>query len=359
MLKISSLNLQKMTSRRFFSNRELFVYDPGHAGMRNSISGIRATIFGATGFTGKFVGAALGYISSDLVFPTTRTYRMDDQVKYLKLCANLGQSFIVREMNFKNPKMIERVISTSNVVINLVGPKNRYTDKADFEWTNIEIPRRIARACKNNPNIKRLIHMSACGAEENSSVLDFSTKWRGEQAVMEQFPAATIFRPTTVYGRLDNFVNNFRRKVLWVGNGIIIFDDCMAKRQPLHVYDLSQCVLNALKMSETAGKTYELGGPTTYTRKECYEVMFNVMQKKPGLFYFSRDLAELAAKHTINHNMFNTTELQKDLVDIFVSDNARKIDELCVNPVSFYHGVEKLLIKEAEPVAGDKELDER
>jgi len=61
----------------------------------------------------------------------------------------------------------------------------------------------------------------------------------------------------------------------------------------------------------------------------------------------------------MNHNMFNQTELAKDLVDITVSENARKIDELCVNPVSFYHGVEQLLIKEAEPLPTDKETDER
>lgn len=71
-----------------------------------------------------------------------------------------------------------------------------------------------------------MIHFSAAGASENSDVLDFSTKWRGEQAVLNEFPEATIFRPTTVYGRLDNFVNNFRRKVLFIGNGIIVFDDC-------------------------------------------------------------------------------------------------------------------------------------
>ena len=58
----------------------------------------------------------------------------------------------------------------------------------------------------------------------------------------------------------------------------------MAKRQPLHVYDLSQCVLNALKLSETAGRTYELGGPHVMTRKECYEIMFNIMQKVCTIF---------------------------------------------------------------------------
>jgi len=87
--------------------------------------------------------------------------------------------------------------------------------------------------------------------------------------------------------------------------------------------------------------------------------MFNIMQKQPGLYYFNRDVAEFASRHLMNHNMFNQTELAKDLVDITVSENARKIDELCVNPVSFYHGVEQLLIKEAEPLPTDKETDER
>lgn len=130
---------------------------------------------------------------------------MDDCVKELKLTANLGQSFIVREMNFKDPKMIERVISTSNVVINLIGPKQRYYDKTDFEWTNIEIPRRIAAACRKNPNIIRMVQFSAAGAEENSEALDWQTKWLGEQAVLNEFPNATILRPCTVIFLLKFF----------------------------------------------------------------------------------------------------------------------------------------------------------
>lgn len=337
----------------------LHIYDPGHNGMRNSVSGIRATIFGPTGFMGRYVGAALGYISSDLVFPSTHAFRMDDKVKELKLCANLGQSFIVREMNFKNPKMIERVISTSNVVINLVGPKHRYKTKEDFEWVNVEIPRRIARACKQNPGIVRMIHMSACGAEENSSVYDFSTKWAGENAVLEQFPQATIFRPTTVYGPNDQFCQIFKRKLNWVGSGILVYDDCEAKRQPMHIFDLSQCVLNALKLPETAGKTYELGGPNVYSRKELYEIMFNIMKKPPGLIHVPRSFAEPLADNVLNWTFFNKTELQKDLMDIVVDENARKIDELCVNPVSFYHGVEEQLYRDADDLPDHPEHDER
>lgn len=352
--------LPKTFNKRLFSSRGLLhIYDPGHNGMRNSISGIRATIFGPTGFMGKYVAAGLGYISSDLVLPSTHAFRMDDKVKELKLCANLGQSFIVREMNFKNPKMIERVISTSNVVINLVGPKARYTDPADFEWVNVEIPRRIARACANNPNIIRMIHMSCAGADENSTCIDFSTKWKGEQAVLEQFPDATIFRPTTVYGPNDHFVQIFKRKVNFLGNGLFVYDDCMAKRQPMHIFDLSQCVLNALKLPETAGRTYELGGPHVYTRKELMEIMFNIMKKPPGLIHVPRSIMEPIVNNVYNTMFWNKMELEKDLLDIVVREGARGIDELCVNPVSFHHGVEELLYRDADELPQHAEEDER
>lgn len=99
---------------------KLQIYDGGN---RTSISGIRATIFGATGFIGPYVGAILGYIGSDVIFPYTHRYPYDDDVKELKLCSGSGQSFLVRHMNFDDPKMLDRVIANSNVVINLVGPR--------------------------------------------------------------------------------------------------------------------------------------------------------------------------------------------------------------------------------------------
>jgi hypothetical protein len=52
---------------RTYTSQKLHIYEGG----RNSVSGIRATLFGATGHIGSYVGAKLGYISSDLVFPTT------------------------------------------------------------------------------------------------------------------------------------------------------------------------------------------------------------------------------------------------------------------------------------------------
>lgn len=38
-------------------------------GGRHSMSGIRATIYGATGFVGPYIGSQLGSIGSEIVFP--------------------------------------------------------------------------------------------------------------------------------------------------------------------------------------------------------------------------------------------------------------------------------------------------
>lgn len=116
----------------------------------------------------------------------------------MKLCGNLGQSWIVKNMNFNDFKMVQRVMSTSNVVVNMCGPRKRITSRKDFEEVNIEVPRKIARAARMNPDIIRMIHFSAVGASKDSPSLDLQTKYYGEQAVLEEFPNATILRPTTV-----------------------------------------------------------------------------------------------------------------------------------------------------------------
>ena len=46
-------------------------------------------------------------------------------------------------------------------------------------------------------------------------------------------------------------------------------------------------VMNALKMEESKGKTYELGGPHVLQMKEVYEIIINTMKVKPKLYYIN------------------------------------------------------------------------
>ena len=68
----------------------------------------------------------------------------------------------------------------------------------------------------------------------------------------------------------------------WLGY-IPVIDGATEKRQPIHYHDLGLCVINALKMPETAGKTFEIGGPQVYTQKEICEIIYNKMGFPPIL----------------------------------------------------------------------------
>ena len=234
----------------------LHIYERGG---RYSVSGIRATIFGATGFLGPYMGAILGYIGSDLLFPHNHRYVYDDEVKELKLCGATGTSWSIKQMNFDDLKMIDRVIANSNVVINLIGPRKNIKHRKDFEYCNTVIPQRIAAACQKNPGVIRLIHFSSCGVASDSPSLDLQTKFYGEEAVLSEFPNATIFRPTTVFGMNDTFVKTIVTQREFFYNFNVVTDDCTAKRQPVYVQDIALALLNALKMHETCGQVYELG----------------------------------------------------------------------------------------------------
>ena len=103
----------------------------------------------------------------------------------------------------------------------------------------------------------RLIHISALGASPTSPAISDQTKAEGEQAVRAVFPEATIVRPSLVFGEDDHFFSRFAAMVRsspvlpLIGGGTTKF-------QPVFVGDVTAGLLELLKRSDTAGKTYEL-----------------------------------------------------------------------------------------------------
>jgi len=54
---------------------------------RNSVSGSIATVFGATGFLGRYLVSKLAKVGTQVVVP----YRDEDEKRHLKLLGDLGQ----------------------------------------------------------------------------------------------------------------------------------------------------------------------------------------------------------------------------------------------------------------------------
>ena len=187
--------------KRYYDLKRLHVYDKGS---RNSISGINATVFGATSVLGMATGSMLSRIGSTVVYPYRHGGTIwDIKFKEIKPTADLGYKAYVKLQDFSNVNDIKHVIRDQNTVINCIGSKVYYRTEDQFEEANIRVPIAIAKAAKENPNVKRMIHISAAGADPNSQSMRLRTKWIGEQEVKEIFPDVTILRPTYMFNVLD------------------------------------------------------------------------------------------------------------------------------------------------------------
>lgn len=231
-------------------------------GGRSSYNGLTVTVFGSTGFLARSVVNNLGQIGSQIICP----YRGDPYfLKELKLAGDLGQVLFV-PFNLRDVDSLYTAMKHSNVVINLIGRDNS-TPNFDLESIHVEGARTISRIARE-AGVKRLIHVSSLNSSPNPEEFYvkggsnfLKTKYYGEQAVREEFPDATIFRPADMYGVLDKYLwyycsgyrRNFRRLPLHNGGYGIT-------KTPVCVSDVAQGIVNAISDEESIGKTFDAVG---------------------------------------------------------------------------------------------------
>ncbi|XP_059481212.1 NADH dehydrogenase [ubiquinone] 1 alpha subcomplex subunit 9, mitochondrial [Neocloeon triangulifer] len=261
-------------------------------GGRSSFNGIVATVFGNSGFLGRYLCNKLGKIGTQLILP----YRCDHyDVLRLRLVGDLGQVLFM-PYDIRDDASIKKAMKYSNVVINLIG-RDWETKNFKFEDIYIDGPARIARLAKES-GIEKFIHVSNISAEEFPEPLLLSggskilkTKFIGEQVVRDIFPDAVIFRPSDMYGSEDRFLRSYanvwRRQYraipLWRKGEATI-------KQPVFVSDVAAGIVAAIKNPDVAGKTYCAVGPKRYQLSELVDWFFRVMRRGPDSGYFRYDM---------------------------------------------------------------------
>lgn len=178
-------------------------------GGRSSFNGYVATVFGATGFIGRYLVNELGKCGTQVIIPY-RSEPDDYSVKKLKLCGDLGQ-ILFQPFDLRDPGSIRKAVKYSNVVFNLIGCHFE-TRNFKYEDVNVKGAKEIAAACREM-NVKQLIHISSLNVTEHPKAyflpkpINFlKSKLHGEYAVLNEFPDATIFRPAALYGKRDRFI---------------------------------------------------------------------------------------------------------------------------------------------------------
>ena len=85
---------------------------------RQGVSGVVATVFGSTGFLGRYVVSAIGENGGRVVCP----HRCDDMdMQHLRPMGDLGNIITLQDFSIRDDELIKRCISKSNIVINLIG----------------------------------------------------------------------------------------------------------------------------------------------------------------------------------------------------------------------------------------------
>ena len=218
------------------------------------------TVFGGGGFIGR-------YVCEQLLKKGVRirvAQRNPRAAHFLQPLGQVGQVGFVRA-DFRKPASIERAMAGATAAINLVGAFD-----GDLNAVHAESPGKIGEAARD-AGASAFVHVSAIGADPQSESRYGRTKGQGEKAVREAFPAATIIRPSLVFGPEDQLTNRFAGLAQFP-----ILPVIAPKRrfQPVYVRDLAKAIAGAALHPERAGgKTYEIGGPEVMTMRELVEAI--------------------------------------------------------------------------------------
>jgi uncharacterized protein YbjT (DUF2867 family) len=243
------------------------------------------TVFGGSGFLGTQVVRALAKKGLRIRVAVRRPGRGYK----LRMLGDVGQIEVV-QANIRAPATVARALAGAEACVNLVGVLYE-NGRQKFQSVHAMGAHNIAEVAAA-AGIRRMVHVSAIGADPDSPSKYGRTKAMGEAAVRELVPTAAIVRPSIVFGPGDGFFNMFAQLASLspvlplIGGGETTF-------QPVFVGDVGAAVTACVLDPATEGRTFELGGPATYSFKQLLELVCKETGRAPTLLPLPFALARL------------------------------------------------------------------
>ena len=224
------------------------------------------TVFGGTGFLGRHTVRALAKAGWRIKVAARHPARGF----FLRPLGTVGQIDFVK-CDVSDVDSVVAALAGSDAAVNLCGIL--FQRGQTFEDVQADGPANVGAAAAK-AGVKAVVHVSAIGADSESASEYAATKAEGETRLREVFPAATIFRPSIVFGPEDGFFNRFAEMARFlpvlplIGGGKTLF-------QPVFVGDVAAAIVAALDSEAMRGRTYELGGPTVYSFKQLMQLILS------------------------------------------------------------------------------------
>ena len=219
-------------------------------------------VLGGSGFVGRHVCEALSRQGHRITVPTRR------------LPARSVQMFpgveVVRA-DVHDPAQLLSLVQGHDAVVNLVAIL--HGNEAAFDHVHVQLMRHLVAAC-NKAGVRRLVHVSALGADEYAASMYQRSKARGEKVLHAAVQTAnlelTILRPSVIFGADDKFINVFAK--LQAVFPVMPLAGAATRFQPVWVQDVAQSVVYCLSHRTTVGETFELCGPEIFTLQQLVEI---------------------------------------------------------------------------------------
>jgi len=257
---------------------------PGYS----AVAGQTVTVFGCTGFLGRYLISKLGKIGTQVVVP----YREEDEARIFKPMGDLGQ--IVRmEWDLRNENSIAECLRHSDIVFNLTG-RDFATKNFDIRSVNAGGAEKIAKIAAES-GVSQFYQLSHLNASASSPSEFYRAKAEGEELVKAAFPTATILRPATMFGYEDKLLNNMAVWPIWWK-----LNYSQTKIRPVHVIDIAQALVNLTSRPQFS-RTLNLPGPSTLTYEYLLDLISSVtLQPLSRAPVLPKAVANLLAKLSQN-----------------------------------------------------------
>lgn len=298
---------------------------PGNA----SLNGQLVTVFGGSGFLGRYVVRELAKKG----YRVRVAVRRPDLAGHVQPMGAVGQVHAV-QANLRYGWSIERAVEGADAVVNLVGILFE-SGKQRFDAVQAEGAALVAKAAKT-AGASRLVHVSAIGADAKSSSDYARTKGEAEAAVAQAMPDAVIMRPSIVFGPEDAFFNRFAGMARMLPFLPVV--GASTRFQPVYVGDVADAVALAVDGAARPGTVYELGGPEVDTFEGLMERMLRIIERPRPIIAMPQRVAELQARvfEVLPKPPLTLDQIKLLAIDNVVSDTAvadgRTLAGLGLNP---------------------------
>lgn len=229
----------------------------------NEVTPGLVTVFGGSGFVGTQTVRALAKAG----WRVRVAVRNPNLAPELRPLGDVGQIQLMR-CDVTSKADVAAALRGADAAVNLVGVLHE-AGKRSFQALHIDAAVNVAEAARDL-GVGRLVQISAIGADADGAADYARTKGQAEAAVRAVRPDAVIIRPSIVFGAGDGFLNRFA-SMATMAPALPLIGGGETKFQPVYVGDVAEAIARAVTRSDTAGRTFELGGPEIWSFKSILQ----------------------------------------------------------------------------------------